>query len=49
MRQMRRLGTIIGVDAASYYDKIIHPIVILIVRHESLSLLSLLALFGAVQ
>ena len=45
MRQMRRPGTITGVDAVSCYDRIVYFIVILIARHESLSLLPLLALF----
>ncbi len=49
MRQMKRPGTIIGVDAASCYDRIVHSIVILIARHEGLSLLPLLSLFGVIQ
>ena len=49
MRQMRRPGTITGVDAASCYDRIFHSIVILIARHKGLSLLPLLALFGVIQ
>ena len=49
MRQMRRPGTITSVNTASYYDRFVHSIVILLVRHEGLSLLPLLALFGAIQ
>ena len=49
MRQMRLPGAITGVDAASYYDIIVHSIVILIARNEGLSLLPLLALFGVIQ
>ncbi len=49
MRQTKRPGTITGVDAASCYDRIVHSIVILIARHEGLSLLPLLALFGVIQ
>ncbi len=49
MRQLKRPGTITGVDAASCYDRIVHSIVILIARHEGLSLLPLLSLFGVIQ
>ena len=49
MRQNRRPGAILGVDAASCYDRIVHSIVILIARQEGLSLLPLLALFGTIQ
>ena len=46
---MRRPGTITGVDAASYCDRIVHSIVILITRHEGLSLLPLFTLFRVIQ
>ena len=49
MQQLRCPGTITGVDAASCYDRIVHSIAILITRHEGLSLLPLLALFGVIQ
>ena len=49
MRQSRRPGAILGVDAASCYDRIVHSIVISIARQEGLSLLPLLALFGTIQ
>ena len=48
-RQLRRPGTITGVDAASCYDGIVHSVVILIARHEGLPLLPLLVLFGFIQ
>ena len=48
LRQLRRPGTITGVDASSCYDRIVHSLVILIARQEGLSLLPLLALFGAI-
>ena len=34
LRQLRRPGTITGVDAASCYDRIVHSLVILIARQE---------------
>ena len=49
MRQLKRPGTITGVDAASCYDRIVHSIVILIARHEGLSIFPLLSLFGVIQ
>ena len=49
MRQLRRPGTITGVDAASCYDRIVHSIIILIARHVGLNLIPLLALFGVIQ
>lgn len=49
LRQLRRPGTITGVDAASCYDRIIHFIVILIARHVGLNLIPLLALFGVIK
>ena len=49
MRQLRRPGTITGVDASQCYDRIVHSIVILIARHVGLNLLPLLALFGVIQ
>ena len=49
MRQVRRQGTITGVDAAPCYDRIVHLIVILIARHKGLPLLLSLALFGVIQ
>ena len=49
LRQLRRPGTITGVDAASCYDRIVHSIVILIARQQGLSLLPLLSFFGTIQ
>ena len=48
MRQMRRPGTITGMDAGLCYDGIVHSIVILIARHEDLSLLPLLTILGVI-
>ena len=49
MSQLRRPGTITGVDAASCYDRIVHSIIILIARHVRLNLIPLLAFFGVIQ
>ena len=49
LRQLRRPVTITGIDVASCYDRIVNSLVILIARQEGLSLLPLLALFGAIQ
>ena len=48
MRQLRRPGIITEVDAASSYNRIVHSIVLLIARHEDLSLLPLLVLFEGI-
>ena len=49
MRQLRRPGKITVVDAALFYDWIVHLVVILISRHKGLALLMLLALFRVIQ
>ena len=49
IRQLRYTGKITGVDTVSYYNRIVHSIIILIARHEGLLLLPLFALFGVIQ
>ena len=49
MRQIRLPGTITGVNAASCYNRIVHSTVISITRHQGLSPLPLLALFGIIR
>ena len=44
-RELRHPGTITGVDTSSCYDRIVHLIVILIMRHECLFFASVTCAF----
>ena len=48
-RQKRRSGAILGVDAAQYYDRIVHSLSILLCQKEGVPLSSLVMMFSTIQ
>ena len=49
MKQKRCNGIIAGVDAAQCYDRIVHPLAILLCCNEGAPMSTLLLMFGAIQ